>query len=406
MIRWDKKRESSIRQIIENSRTKLKKYNEGIELEQTKLEYCRIDCKSGIEKELVRIRNSNQKDGIDVLTSCLSVVSMALIACSEELPLTARWGYLFANKQVVNYCLLVSSEMEDTDSSTNVEGGLLEILTMTNCSVISAMVAATYALLGRTVDVVTHSSAEYFDAWRSFYTTLNLRASDNVDEISEEGIRLKQSILYCCDEDKWECSDDKAYVEEEEKSIDQVLKEMGEKEVEQEEALTIKTIIKNSLTQRGKYKDDFVRGIEQELERIQKSQQNDCIDDLSSCLSVVSMALYICKGYWPSNTQLVSYYLLVVQQKENKGRLTNEKGRLLEILTGEGKSCVIAMVAATYALQGRTVDIVTSSPVLSGRDAEEWREFYFLMKLEVGCNVEENKGRYHVLCMSHCVWNC
>ena len=35
---------------------------------------------------------------------------------------------------------------------------------------------------------------------------------------------------------------------------------------------------------------------------------------------------------------------------EGKRRLTNEKGRLLEILTGEGKSCVIAMVAATYAL--------------------------------------------------------
>ena len=70
------------------------------------------------------------------------------------------------------------------------------------------------------------------------------------------------------------------------------------------------------------------------------------------------------------NTQLVSYCLLVAQR-------TNEKGRLLEILTGEGKSCVIAMVAATYALQGRTVDIVTSSPVLSQRDADEWREVLF-----------------------------
>ena len=50
---------------------------------------------------------------------------------------------------------------------------------------------------------------------------------------------------------------------------------------------------------------------------------------------------------------------------------TNVKGRLLENLTGEGKSCVIAMVAAAYALLGRTVDIVTSSPVLSQRNAEE-----------------------------------
>ena len=61
---------------------------------------------------------------------------------------------------------------------------------------------------------------------------------------------------------------------------------------------------------------------------------------LSSCLAVTSMALYTCKKYWPLNTQLVSYCLLV-------DRKVKYKGRLLEILTGEGKSCVIAMVAAT-----------------------------------------------------------
>ena len=78
----------------------------------------------------------------------------------------------------------------------------------------------------------------------------------------------------------------------------------------------------------------------------------------------------------------MSYCLLVTQR-------TNKKGRLLEILTGEGKSCVIAMVAATYALMGRTVDIVTSSPVLSQRDAEEWREFYSVMKLNTDCNIDD-----------------
>ena len=117
----------------------------------------------------------------------------------KELPFIAGIGYLFVNKQLVNYCLLVSSKMEDNDSSTNKEGGLLEILAMKTCSVVTAMVAATYALLGRTVDIVTHSRFEYFNDWRSFYTTLNLSASNNVDEISEGGIRLKQSILYCCD---------------------------------------------------------------------------------------------------------------------------------------------------------------------------------------------------------------
>ena len=392
-LNYDKvgqERESSFRLIIENSRKKLEKYNTGTKHEQTRLCDYRIDCKSGIEQELERIGNSNQKDGIDVLTSCLSVVSMALIACNYDLPWNTRSGYLFVNKQLVNYCLLVSSKMEATDSSTNEEGGLLEILAKDGCSVVTAMVAATHALLGRTVDVVTDSSFEDFAEWRSFYTSLNLRAPDNVDEISEGGIRLKQSILYCCDDDKWKSSDNDAYANEGEKSIDQVLKEIKENEVGLEEALTMKTIINNSLTQRDKYKNNFKSGIEQELERIQKSQPKYCIDELSSCLSVVSMALYICKGCWPSNTQLVSYCLLVVQQKQKMGRLTNEEGRLLEILTGEGKSCVIAMVAATYAIQRRTVDIVTSSPVLSHRDADEWREFYSIMKLKVGCNVEDS----------------
>ena len=121
--------------------------------------------------------------------------------------------------------------------------------------------------------------------------------------------------------------------------------------------------------------------IERELDRIHKSDQKYGVDVLSSFLAVTSMALFLCKGYWPLNTQLVSYCLLVAQR-------SNEKGRLLEILTGEGKSCVIAMVAATYALLGRTVDIVTSSPVLSHRDTEEWRNFYSVLKLSVSRNVE------------------
>ena len=217
------------------------------------------------------------------------------------------------------------------------------------------------------MDIVTHSPFENFDKWRSFYTTLNLSASSNVDEISKGGIRLEQSILYCCDKDKWTCSDSDAYAEEEEKSLDQVLEEM--KEEGRKEELSIKTIIKNSLKQIDKYRDAFKSGIEHELERIRNSEQKDDIYVLTSCLSVVSMALYMCKGYLPLNTQRVSYCLLVARNKEDE----NAVGRLLEILTGEGKSCVIAMVAATYALLGKTVDIITSSPVLSQRDASSIR---------------------------------
>ena len=171
-----------------------------------------------------------------------------------------------------------------------------------------------------------------------------------------------------------------------EKSVDKVLHELKECEIGQAGKETIQQIISNSQAMLKKY--EYFRIfrkylLRRELDGIRKSGQKYGVDVLSSCLAVTSMALYICKRFRPLNTQLVSYCLLIIQR-------TKDNGRLLEILTGEGKSCVIAMVAATYALLGRTVDIVTSSPVLSQRDAEEWREFYSLMELEVGCNVEDN----------------
>ena len=197
--------------------------------------------------------------------------------------------------------------------------------------------------------------------------------------------KKKTVDLYSRDKNIWRCLDEVATEEEIGKSVDQVLGELKEDEIGQTDKHTIQIIITNSQTILKKYKDvrEYPDIFERELDRIRKSEQKYGVDAVSSCLAVTSMALQICKKFRPSNTQLVSYCLLVVQRR-------NKKGRLLEILTGEGKSCIIAMVAATYALLGRTVDIVTSSPVLSQRDADEWREFYTYMKLDVGCNVENN----------------
>ncbi|XP_051747343.1 uncharacterized protein LOC127511048 isoform X6 [Ctenopharyngodon idella] len=57
-------------------------------------------------------------------------------------------------------------------------------------------------------------------------------------------------------------------------------------------------------------------------------------------------------------------------------QLTEDKGCLLEIGTGEGKSCILAMFATILAIRGTKVDIVTSSPVLARRDQEEWKKFF------------------------------
>ncbi|CAB1318246.1 unnamed protein product [Coregonus sp. 'balchen'] len=76
------------------------------------------------------------------------------------------------------------------------------------------------------------------------------------------------------------------------------------------------------------------------------------------------------EGYFPRLTQLASLLMLLLP------KLTGKKGILLEIGTGEGKSCILAMFATIQAIRGTKVDIVTSSPVLARRDQEEWKKLY------------------------------
>ena len=197
--------------------------------------------------------------------------------------------------------------------------------------------------------------------------------------IAKESFVCSKCFLYCRDENDL-IYFNKEMQEDNDKSLDQVLMELKFDEVSNEEKDLMGRIIAGSKTILGKYENEY--NPELELDRICKSEQKDSVNVLSTCLAVTSMALYACKEFWPLNTQLVSYCLLVARRMQNRGRL-------LEILTGEGKSCVIAMVAATFALQGRTVDIVTSSPVLSQRDAEEWRTFYSKLNLSAACNVAE-----------------
>ncbi|XP_031677349.1 uncharacterized protein LOC109868529 isoform X2 [Oncorhynchus kisutch] len=76
------------------------------------------------------------------------------------------------------------------------------------------------------------------------------------------------------------------------------------------------------------------------------------------------------EGYFPSITQLASLLMLLLP------KLTGKKGILLEIGTGEGKSCILAMFATIQSIRGTKVDVVTSSAVLARRDQEEWKKLY------------------------------
>ncbi|XP_028277106.1 uncharacterized protein LOC114445951 [Parambassis ranga] len=101
------------------------------------------------------------------------------------------------------------------------------------------------------------------------------------------------------------------------------------------------------------------------------------VDTLKKVLIVLSLAVKECttfiapngnqiQGYFPRLTQLASLLLL----------LRDKRGCLLEISTGEGKTCILAMFATIQAARGTMVDIVTSSPLLAIRDQDKWSQLY------------------------------
>ncbi|MCX7116183.1 MAG: hypothetical protein NTW08_09815 [Gammaproteobacteria bacterium] len=76
----------------------------------------------------------------------------------------------------------------------------------------------------------------------------------------------------------------------------------------------------------------------------------------------------------PYDTQLLSLLALL----ETPEKL---KGRIAQIKTGEGKSTIIAMLAAFVAAQGHFVDVITSSGYLSIRDQEKYAPFFTALGL-------------------------
>ena len=78
----------------------------------------------------------------------------------------------------------------------------------------------------------------------------------------------------------------------------------------------------------------------------------------------------------PYNVQKIAllYYLQDLQDEA--------KGLLLQLQAGEGKTCVIAMLAAYKALCGLKVDVASSSIILANRDRAEFQEFFNILGLK------------------------
>lgn len=166
----------------------------------------------------------------------------------------------------------------------------------------------------------------------------------------------------------------------------------------QDETLTDDNLMTCLADDREKTLDEIIEEIRQEkLNQIDDKLLEEVKDTVSSVVKndplpndksersrLKKDLLMLCQAaekthFKPRLTQMVSWCIMAL----------SKTGRLLQVGTGEGKSCIVAMFAAYRALRGEKVDIMSSSPVLAERDAEEWKTFYEYLKISVDCNTNK-----------------
>ncbi len=96
------------------------------------------------------------------------------------------------------------------------------------------------------------------------------------------------------------------------------------------------------------------------------------------------------KGFTMRMNQLAALLLLLFGSNQD----LKTRGQLLELATGEGKSCVIAFFAAFQAMLSKKVDIICSSPILARRDELEWKDFYRELGLTCASLPIKNQSDY------------
>ena len=123
--------------------------------------------------------------------------------------------------------------------------------------------------------------------------------------------------------------------------------------------------------------EEIKRKIREIKQRILINSENDNIYiELISIMIKVNGKIF---RYKPREIQIIAVLFFLFKEKNS--------GLIEEILTGEGKTIIISFLAIIKALQGKKVDILTSSTVLAKRDANEMRKFYNYFGLSVDyCN--------------------
>ncbi|GAA6095829.1 uncharacterized protein LOC113657104 isoform X1, partial [Tachysurus ichikawai] len=167
----------------------------------------------------------------------------------------------------------------------------------------------------------------------------------------------------------------KGYVDtERHKNADTIISEMRNSNYPENVLTILEDVLEYMETELAIYKRTDLQKIDiQSVKKMVKELDftNPDRQVLKSVLVRMSLAVKMCsavtiqkgkeekviEGYLPRLTQIAALVVFLLPKSK-----TNT-GCLLEIGTGEGKSCILAMLAVIRAMRGVKVDIVTSSPV-------------------------------------------
>ncbi|CAI5640746.1 unnamed protein product [Oreochromis niloticus] len=235
------------------------------------------------------------------------------------------------------------------------KSGVVQLVGVEEDPCVTAMFAAMQVCMGNKLDIVLSSdvhSEEQTKEWSDFYKHLDISLNTNMKKTDPSFLDVDEAdIVYG--------------------TMDDFVSDYVQRGIEAMET-------GNPQLSRG-----FI--IEKQslsaLHALELSRLKD--DDSLVFAAEVLQNLMTERKWFPRTTQMISWCLLAL----------SDTGKLLEMGTGEGKSCVIAMFAVLRVLRGEKVDVVSSSSVLCQRDAEEWAEFYQSFGITVDTNTNKNEDK-------------
>ena len=128
----------------------------------------------------------------------------------------------------------------------------------------------------------------------------------------------------------------------------------------------------------SKYKNFGEEEMKNEI-NILKKEPTNYLQIISAMIRVAELEFH----FRIRNVQIISLLICLLT--------SNNKGLIEEIKTGEGKTIVISFLAVIYGLNGKKVDILTSSSVLAQRDSLQLKKFYSYFGLTTDYCKVQNK---------------